>query len=154
MHSDTMDELHRKSVLFNYPYLCEEINFVPLLFAVFERKLVDENTVRFLLQPQRQATDDLLYMLMRRGPHAWEELLSSLSAIGQRHIFERLSETAHIIAKNEDISLVDFKKMFGKAILPGKVPQGMFAAEHDIPDGTTYTMPETIVLYFNRKRCG
>ena len=72
---------------------------MPLLFAVFERKLVDENTVRLMLQPQEQPTDYLLDILLNIGPHAWEELLSSLSAIGQRHIFKRLSETAHIIAK-------------------------------------------------------
>ena len=110
-----MEECHRQVIRMNTVFLTKNVNVTATCMSLIEKGIFHYANIDHLLHPctsSQTRCSELLDLIKRRGPEAWEIFLTTLDETDQEYIANRMRIALDLYLKNTEITSADFDKFF------------------------------------------
>lgn len=91
----TMEHIHREAIRKNWTYLLENLMIDDLLDYLLSHSIISDNMKEEveIQGTRREKATQLLFIIQKRGPQAFQALLNGLRECGMGFIAERLEQS-------------------------------------------------------------
>lgn len=113
-----MEKCHKDVLRLNTVFLTRNVNVEAVCLNLIEKGFFIYSHIDDLLTPLRSMNErclDMLFLLNKRGPNAWDTFLTSLDETGQHNISARLRQVLILYKENPQITSDDIRKFFWQA---------------------------------------